>query len=307
MAQTSSERALGAEPRGAAIACRGIAVSYGRKPLLRGLDLDVEQGSVYALLGRNGTGKSSLVRVLLGLQRPQAGDVRLLDRDPWRHRAAVMEEVGFVPEDSQAPPEMTPRALVAFCGRVRRRWDAAGALQRLARFGVPADTPFRRLSKGQRRQVELALALAHGPRLLVLDDPSLGLDPVARRALFGDLLETLADSGTTVLLTTHDLSAVEGVADRVGLLAGGRLVVDEPLEQLKGRFRRLRLAPGSDPDLSELEPVLREQRPWGIEVVVGRWRDDAVAAQVGAMSLDEIFAALHDRSAAAGTPAPEVP
>lgn len=274
------------------VECRGVAVAYGRRRLLQPLDLRVPPGVVYALLGRNGEGKSSLVRVLLGLQRPSAGAARLLGRDPWRERTALMEEVGYVPEDSQAPPEMTARQLVAFCGRLRRRWDGGGALARLERFGVSADVPFRRLSKGQRKQVELALALAHGPRLLVLDDPSLGLDPVARRALFGELIDELARSATTVFLTTHDLDAVEGVADHVGVLAGGRLVVDEPLEALKGRFRRLRLGRDAEPGLGELEPLAREERPWGVEVVVGRWRETASASEARPMTLEEIFAVV---------------
>ena len=273
--------------------CRGVTVSYGRRRLLEPLDLRVARGAVYALLGRNGTGKSSLVRVLTGLQPPTDGTVRLLGRDPWRQRAALMAEVGFVAEDPQAPPEMTARALVTFCGRLRRRWDGAGALARLRRFDVPLDVPFRRLSKGQRKQVELAVALAHRPRLLVLDDPSLGLDPVARHALFGEVLAELAEGETTVFLTTHDLTAVEGVADHVGVLADGRLVVDEPLEQLKARFRRLRLGRADEPALTALEPLVREQRPWGVEVVVGRWRESALPAESRAMTLEEIFAVLH--------------
>jgi ABC-2 type transport system ATP-binding protein len=288
--------AAAASPAAPVVECRGVAISYGRRRLLEPLDLQVPAGAVYALLGRNGEGKSSLVRVLLGLQRAAAGDARLLGRDPWRERVALMSQVGYVAEDPQAQPEMTARQLVAFCGRLRRRWDGAGALARLRRFGVPADVPFRRLSKGQRKQVELALALAHRPRLLVLDDPSLGLDPVARRALFGEVIEELAGGATTVFLTTHDLAAVEGVADHVGVLAGGRLVVDEPLEGLKARFRRLRFAGAARPaprDLEELEPVTREERPWGHEVVVGRWRESAAGLEARAMTLEEIFTVLH--------------
>ena len=302
---TADPAAAGANRRPAEtlLECRGVAVRYGRRALFGPLDLAVPSGAVYALLGRNGSGKSSLVRVLLGLQPPTAGHVRLLGRDPWRERPALMRDVGFVAEEPQAPPEMTAAALVAFGARLHPTWDAAGALGRLARFAVPVTTPFGRLSKGQRKQVELALALAHRPRVLVLDDPSLGLDPVARRALFGELLAELADAGTTVLITTHDLEAVEGVADRVGVLAGGRLVVDEALEELKSRFRRVHLGRGvgaaAEAALAGLGPVAREERPWGVEVVVSRWRDDAAPLEGRPMSLEEIFAALHPRPEAA--------
>lgn len=283
------------------LSARGVAVRYGRRTLLTPLDLTVGEGEVYALLGRNGTGKSSLVRVLLGLQHPGAGSVRVLDRDPWRARASLMEEVGFVPEEPQAPPEMTAEQLVAFCGRVRRRWDGAGARARLARLGVPARQSFGKLSKGQRKQVELTLALAHRPRLLVLDDPSLGLDPLARRALFGELMEELAEAGTTVLLTTHDLEAVEAVADRVGILSGGRLLLDEPVESLKARFRRLRVPAAREAEVMAMQPLRREARPWGVEVVVGAWSGAAPpGTEARAMSLEEIFAALHDGRGAEG-------
>lgn len=273
---------------------RGAVVRYGRQTVIDHLDLTLEAGEVYALLGRNGSGKSSLVRALLGLQPATAGRVRVLGHDPHRHRAALMREVGYVPEEPQAPPEMTASDLSSFCARVRGTWDAGAVSARLGRLGIPLNRPFRRLSKGQKKQVELALALGHQPRLVVLDDPTLGLDPLARRGFFGELMAELAEGGTSVLLTTHDLDAVEGIANRVGVLAAGRLLVDEPLDRLKGRFRRLLLAPGREDALTALAPVRRQPRPWGVEVVVGGWRDDAeIAAEARPMTLDEIFAALH--------------
>jgi ABC-2 type transport system ATP-binding protein len=282
-----------------AVSLRGVSVAYGRRVVISGLDLAVPHGEVYALLGRNGSGKSSLVRVLLGLQRPMAGEVRMRGVDPWVRRWELMRAVGYLPEQSTAPPEMTARALLAFCARVRGGADEDGARERLRRFGVPLELPFRRLSKGQRRQVELALALAHRPPLLVLDDPSLGLDPLARRAFFGELLVELADRQATVLVTTHDLEAVEGVATRVGVLSAGRLLVDEPLETLKGRFRRLRIAASREEELQGLRPLRRRAGPWGSEVVVEGWREPAPAGvEARAMALEEIFAALHDEEPA---------
>lgn len=212
---------------------RGLTVRYGRQLVLDAVSLSVPRGAVYALLGRNGVGKSSLVRCLLGLQRPDAGSARLFGRDAWRDRQPLMERVGVVPEDPDAPPELTARELSLFCGRLNVRWNEAAVTARLGRFGVPLGTPFRQLSKGQRASVMLALALGHDPELVMLDDPTLGLDVVARRALFGELIGELAERGTTVLVTTHDLAGVEGVADRVGVLRGGRLVLDGELEALK--------------------------------------------------------------------------
>jgi ABC-2 type transport system ATP-binding protein len=290
------------------IEAAGLTVRYAGRTALDGVSFAVPEGAVYALLGRNGAGKSSLVRCLLGAQRPAAGQVRLLGRSAWRERAAILREVGVVPEEPDAPPAMTARQLSRFCSRLYPRWDEAGVGERLRRFGVPADIPFGRLSKGQKGQVALTLALAPAPRLVILDDPTLGLDPLARRSVFEELIGDLADRGTTVFLTSHDLAGVEGIADRVGVLRDGRLVLDEELEGLKRRFRRIRLPEGGG--LEHLAPVTVATTPWGVEAVVGGWKDEEEddggggagglprGAQVAALSLEEIFLAVVDPAGA---------
>lgn len=243
------------------IGAEGLTVRYGRRTALDGVSFAVPAGSVYALLGRNGAGKSSLVRCLLGEQRPDSGRALLLERDIWRERASVLTEVGVVHESPDAPAAMTALQLSRFCSRLYPRWDGAGLLARLQRFGVPADVPFGKLSRGQRGQVALGLALAPEPRLLILDDPTLGLDPVARRAVFEELIGDLADRGTTVFLTSHDLSGIEGIADRVGILQEGRLIVDEEIDTLKQRFQRTSYPPGGEemPRLAEVSALTLEE------------------------------------------------
>jgi ABC-2 type transport system ATP-binding protein len=144
-----------------------------------------------------------------------------------------MARVGVVPEEPDAPPEMTPLALSAFCARLHARWDSRAVAERFRRFDVPVERPFGRLSKGQKCAVMLALALGHAPELLLLDDPTLGLDVVARNAVFQEVIGDLADRGTTVFVTTHDLRAIEGIADQVAILHEGRLALAGPLEALK--------------------------------------------------------------------------
>jgi len=283
----------------------GLTVRYGGRTALDAVSFSVPEGAVYALLGRNGAGKSSLVRCLLGAQRPAAGTARLLGRDSWRERAPVLRDVGVVSEEPDAPPAMTVRQIARFCSRLYPRWDAAGLEERLRRFGVPSDVPFGRLSKGQRGQVALSLALAPVPRLVILDDPTLGLDPLARRAVFEELIVDLADRGTTVFLTSHDLAGVEGIADHVGVLREGRLVLDEDLESVKQRFRRIRFPAaagesGALPGLDELAPVAVASRNWGVEAVVTRWNEERTAprgAEVSALTLEEIFLAVVDPAA----------
>ncbi|HET9225396.1 MAG TPA: ABC transporter ATP-binding protein, partial [Thermoanaerobaculia bacterium] len=259
------------------VAIDDLSVRYGRRLVLDRVSLGVPEGSVYVLLGRNGAGKSSLVRCLLGEQRPESGRAALLGRDAWSERAGVLREVGVVPEEPDAPPSMTARQLARFCSGLYPTWDGDGFEARLKRFGAPSTVPFGQLSKGQKGQVTLSLALASSPRLLILDDPTLGLDPVARRAVFDELIVDLADRGTTVFLTSHDLAGVEGIADRVGVLREGRLLLDEEMDTLKQRFRRLRLPPGDGNGiaaLKPLKPVSSVTRPWGTEVVVSGWDED---------------------------------
>jgi ABC-2 type transport system ATP-binding protein len=279
-----------------------VTVRYGRKTAVDGVSLAVPQGSVFALLGRNGAGKSSLVRCLLGQQRPSAGDVRLFDHDVWRDRARLMQRVGVVSEEADAPPEMSVAAIARFCGRLYARWDQGGVDTRLARFGIEPKTRFGDLSKGQKKQVSLALALAISPDLLVLDDPTLGLDAVARKSFFEEVITELADRGTTVLLTTHDLAGVETIADHVAILRDGVLVLDEELETLKARFRRIRVA--TQPAALETSSLhATVVRPWGsgAEAVVTNYDDLAferfqasldTGAEVASMSLEEIFIAV---------------
>lgn len=297
---------------GPVLSVERLTVRYGRRTALDGVSFEVPRGSVFALLGRNGAGKSSLVRCALGLQKPAGGAVRLFGEDAWTSRRRAMARIGVVPEQPDAPPEMTPAELLRFCGGLYPSWDDASARERLRRSDVPLDIPVGRLSKGQKGAVMLALALAAAPELLVLDDPTLGLDPVARRALYDELIGELADRGTTTLVTTHDLDGIEAIADRVGILAGAHLVVSESLDGLKERFRRVRCA--STNGAFSWEPFVVAttlDRDWGREAVVTNFTDehlDAFASragsgdvEVGTLSLEEIFLTVVS-APAAGAP-----
>lgn len=292
-----------------AVRIDGLTVRYGRTTALDAVSLEVPAGSVFALLGRNGSGKSSLVRCLLGQQKPEAGRLELLGSEPWARRALLMERVGVVPEEPDAPREMTPRQLGAFCSRLYPSWDAKGYDARLARFGVPPATLFGRLSKGQKGLTQLSLALAASPAILLLDDPTLGLDPVARHAFFDEIVTELADRGTTVVLTTHDLAGVERIADRVGILKDGRLLLCEETETLKARFRTIRYRSEVTEErtefgneLDEMDPLRVKVRGWGIESVVAGFsgerferfaaRDGIVDAEAAPLSLEEVFLAV---------------
>lgn len=287
-----------------AIRISALAVRYGRKTAVDGVTLTVPRGSIYALLGRNGAGKSSLVRCLVGQQKPTAGAIEIFGEDAWKRRAPLMERIGVVSEEADAPPEMRVAQLAAFCRDLYSRWDQAAFDDRLRRFGVGAGARYGDLSKGQKKQVSLALALAMSPELVVLDDPTLGLDVVARKSLFEEVIAEMADRGITVLVTTHDLGGVEAIADRVGILAGGgRLVLDDEMEALKSRFRRVRFA--AQPAALTAGPLhTTAVRSWGAgteavvmnydELAFERFRSAAKAdaAEIAPMSLEDIFIAV---------------
>jgi len=287
----------------AVLSIEGLGVRYGTRTLLDGVSFDVPRGSVFALLGRNGVGKSSLVRCALGLQKASAGAVRLFGEEAWRSRARAMTRIGVVPEEPDAPADMTAGELIAFCAPLYPTWDGGAARARLGRSDVPLDVRFGRLSKGQKGAVMLALALAPTPELLVLDDPTLGLDAVARHGLYDELIGELADRGTTVLVTTHDLGGIEPIADRVGVLHGSRLVLNESLDELKARFRRIRCAAPAGPFSWEpFDGIAGVEKAWGREAVLTNFSDERLGAfvartgshdvEVGALSLEEIFLAL---------------
>jgi ABC-2 type transport system ATP-binding protein len=286
------------------LAAEELAVRYGRRRLFQDISFALPPGSVFALLGRNGSGKTSLVRCLLGHQKPSAGRALVFGGEIWSRRRKVMDRVGVLPEEPDAPPGMNARQLSDFCARVYTRWDGPAVHSRLERFEVPGETPFSRLSRGERGALMLSLCLGHTPELLVLDDPTLGLDAVVRRALFEELIGDLADRGTTVFVTSHDLSGIESLADRVGMLHGGELQVNEPIDALKHRFRKLRRpAPGGS--WEPFVPLSTRVHPWGEEAVVSNFDDDRLAVLLAArdersvevvgLTLEEIFLAVCDQ------------
>jgi len=286
-----------------------LTVRYGKTTAVDGVSFSVPRGEVYALLGRNGAGKSSTISCLVGQRKPVSGTCRLFGLDVWRRRRMAMERVGIVPETPDIPPGATALDLGRFLRRIRPVFNTDDYSARLERVGVPNRRPSRSLSKGQRRQLALAAVLAAEPEALILDDPTLGLDVVVRRTLLEELVGELADRGTTVLVTTHDLTGIEGIADRVGIMQRGRLVYDEPIEGLKDRFRRLRCVLNNDLDEARVRQALEPLVPAavrivgaGVDAVVGRADHDSVRGfrettgitevELEPLGLEEIFVAL---------------
>jgi len=216
------ERA-GSEDARAAIETRGLVVRYGRKRAVDGLTLTVPRGSVYGFLGPNGAGKTTTIKALLGFRRPDGGEARVLGHDVTDPRGSVEARfrVGFASEVDSLYKSMTVPRLCRLCRDLSRGWNGGLVERYLGVFGVPRGARVRKLSKGQKAQLQLCLALGSDPELLILDEPTSGLDPVARRAFLKVLVGEVAAGGRTVFFSTHLLSDIEAVADTAGRGTGG--------------------------------------------------------------------------------------
>jgi ABC-2 type transport system ATP-binding protein len=218
----------------AAIDVRGLRKNYGSVAAVDGIDFHVAEGEVYALLGENGAGKSTTVEILEGHRRADSGAVAVLGVDPATAGREFRDRIGIVLQSSGVESEFTVREVIELYGSCYRSPRSVADVVGLVGLDDKVDARIGSLSGGQRRRVDLALGIVGRPELLFLDEPTTGFDPAARRRSW-DLIESLGGDGTTVLLTTHYLDEAEHLADRVGVLAHGRLIAEGTPEQLINR------------------------------------------------------------------------
>ncbi|HVS52531.1 MAG TPA: ABC transporter ATP-binding protein [Opitutaceae bacterium] len=214
---------------------------YGRTEAVHELNLAVPQGSVFALLGPNGAGKTTTIKVLMNLLPPTSGAARVLGVDSRKLGEREKAQLGYVSENQQLPLWMTVRQLLDYCRPFYPTWDRELEKNLLAQFALPEQRKLAHLSRGMLMKAALLSSLAYRPKLLVLDEPFSGLDPVVRDDFIRGVLEVSALGEWTVLVSSHDIEEVERLADRVALLDGGRLRLNETTESLQGRFRRVEI------------------------------------------------------------------
>jgi ABC-2 type transport system ATP-binding protein len=217
-----------------AIRIRGLAKTYGTHRAVDGLDLDIHTGEVFALLGPNGAGKTTTVEILEGFRDRDAGEVSVLGTDPHGAGRGWRDRIGIVLQSSGGLDLLTPREILASTARCYREPRPVDEVLEATGLAAKADDRIVGLSGGQRRRLDVALGIVGRPELLFLDEPTTGFDPQARRD-FWDLISGLAHDGTTILLTTHYLDEAEQLADRVGVIAGGRLLALDTPADLGGR------------------------------------------------------------------------
>jgi len=216
-----------------------LTCRYGRTQAVSDLTLRVEPGSIFALLGPNGAGKTTTIRTLMNILRPASGRATVLGVESTRLGASEFALIGYVSENQKLPAWMTVGGLLAYCRPFYPSWDESLCDRLVADFALPRNAKIGQLSRGMRVKTSLVSSLAYRPRLLVLDEPFTGLDPVVRDDLVHGVLELAGEEQWSVFLSSHDLDEVERLVDVVGFLDAGRLVLGEPFADLHARFRRI--------------------------------------------------------------------
>jgi len=211
---------------------------YGRRVGIEDVTLAVPEGTLFGFLGPNGSGKTTTIRILLGLLKSNGGSASIFGKDCWRDSHVIKREVGYLPGDLRLYSWLTCAAALKLFGAIRGRDLNTFGGELAEDFALERDVPVRKMSRGMRQKLGLILALAHKPRLLVLDEPTSALDPLMQEMLC-TRLRALAAEGHTVFFSSHTLSEVDQLCDRVAIVREGRLVADETLEQMRARARRL--------------------------------------------------------------------
>jgi ABC-2 type transport system ATP-binding protein len=287
---------------------------FGVRTALDSVTLSMRRGAVYGLVGANGAGKTTLIKHILGLLRAESGRVRVFGLDPVADPVAVLSRIGYLSEENDLPGWMRVGELIRYSRAFYPGWNDAYAEELRQTFALDPGAKIKNLSKGQKARAGLLIALAYRPELLVLDEPSSGLDPIVRRDILGAVLRTIADEGRTVLFSSHLLEEVAQVADHVTMIQQGTIALSAPLDEilrshrcLTVRFAESRRQPPAlagvlrwDGGGEEWTAVVRDGSG-ELQGALGRWGARIVAER--SPSLDEIFVAHVAHVAHVGTAA----
>jgi ABC-2 type transport system ATP-binding protein len=285
----------------------GLSRQFGKMQALHDLNLQLQPGLVYGLVGANGAGKTTLIKHLLGLLKAQQGSVRVFGLDPVKYPVEVLSRIGYLSEDRDLPEWMSVSEFVHFTAGYYPTWDHAYATELIATFGLNTDKKIKQLSKGMRAQVGLVAAVGHRPDLLLLDEPSTGLDAIVRKDILNAIIRTVADDGRTVVFSSHLLDEVEMMSDHVLMIHQGNLVLQGELDAIRQQHQLMIV----HSDTQNLEPwaikgVLSAQRSGNEWTIVSNGRSEVVRqtlvglgceiCRVRAANLQEIFLARVGRS-----------
>jgi ABC-2 type transport system ATP-binding protein len=282
-----------------AIEMQAVSKSFRSTDVLRGMTLTVERGKTFAFLGRNAAGKTTSIRMLLGLLKRDDGAIRVLGLDPQREPIELRRRIGYLAEDQTMYGWMRVEEIVRFVAPFYPTWDHELALKYLRDFELPLRTRIKHLSKGQNVRLGLVLALAHRPELVILDDPALGLDPIMRKQFNRDLITHLQGEGRTVFYSSHLLYEVEPVADEVAILDHGRVIRQAETETLRRDVKQIVLSSDAFSAMRNHLQILDERVDGDRVAVVVEGAEkaasvlgyDGIEHKIVDLNLDEIFEA----------------
>lgn len=287
----------------------GLNRRFDVKLALDNVTLAVPRGCVFGLVGENGAGKTTLIKHVLGLLKAEDGSVRVFGKDPVADPVSVLSRIGYLSEMRDLPPWMRVDELLRYSQAFYPKWDTAYAESLRQQFGLEPAARIKNLSRGESAKAGLLVALAHRPELLLLDEPSSGLDPVVRRDILEAIIRTVADEGRTVFFSSHLLDEVERVSDRLAMMVDGQMVLSGPLDEIKASHRQLTLrfdaAQVRPPALAGALSVAGAGLEWTVICNGARRELEEAAGKLGARivaercpSLDEIFVARAGRKKA---------
>jgi ABC-2 type transport system ATP-binding protein len=283
-----------------AIVTRGLTKYYGGRPVVHALDLRVPTGCVYGFLGRNGAGKSTMIKMLTGMVQADFGEASVLGDDAADLSPETRQRIAYIAEGHPLYTSMTINQIERFMLDFYPTWNADLFAQIIDHFGLSRKHRIRKLSMGERAGVSLALAVAPDPELLILDDPTIGLDTVVRREFLESMIQIIQRPGRTVLFSSHLLGDVERVADRIGIIVDGVLRVDCPTDHFKASIRKLDLTFDATPRPFPKMPGVISDVVKGhhVELVIANYSDehrsaaeslDPVSIEVVEMNLEDAF------------------
>jgi ABC-2 type transport system ATP-binding protein len=280
-----------------------VCRSFKRTQALNNFNMRVPRGSIYGFLGRNGSGKTTAIKILAGLIKPTSGSVQVMGRTPFEFTEEDRQKIGYVSEKQILPANYSVRAVINFCARFYPQWDHDVVRRLTERFRIDSRQVIANLSQGTQRQVAFILALAQRPELLILDEPAATLDVVARREFLDEILELIRQEGRTVLISSHILSDIERVADHIGILVDGTLKISEPLDELAETVKQIRFhsftrspaqisVPGAFRTVRSEKEVLITARIKDESAIAQAARDAGAQYEILDLTLEDIFVEL---------------
>jgi ABC-2 type transport system ATP-binding protein len=277
----------------ASIEARGLRKTYGATKALDGLDLRIEEGRIVGLIGPNGAGKTTALNAILGLT-PCEGELRVLGRDPWTQRDELMRDVCFIADVAVLPRWMKASQALDYVAGVHPKFDRAKAEGFLARTAIPLDKKVGKLSKGMVTQLHLALVMAIDARLLILDEPTLGLDILFRKQFYDSLLNDYFDGKRTIVVTTHQVEEIQHVLTDLVFIRQGRIALDSSMEGFEGRFAEVMAGPEQAPAARALGPI-HERQVFGKSIFLFDGKDRAQLEALGEVrtpGIADVFVAV---------------